>query len=45
MAEIPAGPVVIYCRTGDLSSTAASLLEQTGRMNVVVLASGLAGSR
>lgn len=45
MAEIPAGPVVIYCRTGDLSSTAASLLEQTGRMNVVVLMGGLAGWR
>jgi len=45
MAEIPAGPVVIYCRTGDLSSTAASLLEQTGRMNAVVLVGGLAGWR
>jgi rhodanese-related sulfurtransferase len=43
LAEVPAGPVVVYCRTGELASTAASLLEQTGRMNVVVLAGGLAG--
>jgi rhodanese-related sulfurtransferase len=43
IAEVPAGPVVVYCRTGELSSTAASLFEQAGRMNVVVLAGGLAG--
>jgi len=42
IGEIPAGPVVVYCRTGELASTAASLLEQTGRMNVAVLAGGLA---
>ena len=42
IAEVPAGPVVVCCRTGELASTAASLLEQTGRMNVVVLAGGLA---
>jgi len=41
LAEIPAGPVVVVCRTGERSSTAASLLEQTGRMNVVCLAGGL----
>ena len=40
--DIPAGPVVIMCRTGEQSSTAASLLEQIGRMNVVCLAGGLA---
>ena len=39
--EIPAGPVVVYCRTGERSSTAASLLEQTGRMNVVDLVGGI----
>jgi hydroxyacylglutathione hydrolase len=42
VAEIPAGPVVVYCWTGERSSTAASLLEQTGRMNIVDLAGGLA---
>jgi hydroxyacylglutathione hydrolase len=40
-AEIPEGPVVVYCRTGERSSTAASLLEQTGRMNVVDLVGGI----
>jgi hydroxyacylglutathione hydrolase len=40
-AEIPAGAVVVYCRTGERSSTAASLLEQTGRMNVVDLVGGI----
>ena len=43
--EIPAGPVVVVCRTGERSSTAASLLEQTGRMNIVWLAGGLAAWR
>jgi rhodanese-related sulfurtransferase len=42
IGELPAGPVVVYCRTGELASTAASLLEQTGRMNVVILAGGFA---
>src|SRR5262245_12716023 len=42
LAEIPAGPVVVVCRTGERSSTATSLVEQTGRMNVVCLAGGLA---
>jgi hydroxyacylglutathione hydrolase len=41
IAEIPEGPVVIYCRTGERSSTAASLLEQAGRMNVVDLVGGI----
>ena len=40
--EIPEGPIVVYCRTGERSSTAASLLEQTGRMNVVDLVGGIA---
>jgi rhodanese-related sulfurtransferase len=40
-AEIPPGPVVLYCRTGQRSSTAASLLEQTGRMNVLDLVGGI----
>jgi glyoxylase-like metal-dependent hydrolase (beta-lactamase superfamily II)/rhodanese-related sulfurtransferase len=42
IAEIPEGPIVVYCRTGERSSTAASLLEQTGRMNVVDLVGGIA---
>ena len=41
LAKIPEGPVVVYCRTGERSSTAASLLEQTGRMNVVDLVGGI----
>jgi hydroxyacylglutathione hydrolase len=41
LAKIPEGPVVVYCRTGERSSTAASLLEQTGRMNVVDLVGGV----
>jgi rhodanese-related sulfurtransferase len=41
LAKIPEGPVVVYCRTGERSSTAASLLEQTGRMNVVDLIGGI----
>lgn len=41
LTEIPAGPVVVYCRTGERSSTAASLLEQTGRMNVLDLIGGI----
>jgi hydroxyacylglutathione hydrolase len=41
IAEIPEGPVVVYCRTGERSSTAASLLEQAGRMNVVDLVGGI----
>ena len=41
IAEIAEGPVVVYCRTGERSSTAASLLEQTGRMNVVDLVGGI----
>ena len=40
-AEIPEGPVIVCCRTGERSSTAASLLEQTGRMNVVDLVGGI----
>jgi glyoxylase-like metal-dependent hydrolase (beta-lactamase superfamily II) len=40
--EIPAeGPVVVYCRTGERSSTAASLLEQAGRTNVLDLVGGI----
>ena len=45
MAEIPDGPVVIYCWTGDLFFIAVSLLEQMGWMNVVVLVGGLADWR
>jgi len=39
--QIPVGAVVVYCRTGEQSSTAASLLEQMGRFNVLDLAGGL----
>lgn len=41
LAKVPEGPIVVYCRTGERSSTAASLLEQTGRMNVVDLIGGI----
>jgi hydroxyacylglutathione hydrolase len=41
IAEIPERPVVVYCRTGEHSSTAASLLEQAGRSNVVDLIGGI----
>jgi hydroxyacylglutathione hydrolase len=41
IGQIPEGPVVVYCRTGERSSTAASLLEQTGRMNVLDLIGGI----
>jgi glyoxylase-like metal-dependent hydrolase (beta-lactamase superfamily II)/rhodanese-related sulfurtransferase len=40
-SEIAERPVVVYCRTGERSSTAASLLEQAGRMNVVDLIGGI----
>jgi rhodanese-related sulfurtransferase len=41
--EIPAaGPVVVYCRTGERSSTAASLLEQAGWTEVLDLVGGIA---
>jgi rhodanese-related sulfurtransferase len=43
LAKVPEGPIVVYCRTGERSSTAASLLEQTGRMNVVDLVGGIEG--
>jgi hydroxyacylglutathione hydrolase len=43
IGDVPAGPVVVYCRTGERSCTAASLLEQTGRMNIVDLVGGFAG--
>jgi len=45
IAEVPDGPVVVYCQTGERSSIAASLLEHTGRMNVVTLVGGLASWR
>lgn len=41
LAKVPEGAIVVYCRTGERSSTAASLLEQTGRMNVVDLVGGM----
>ena len=40
-SELPAGPVVVYCGTGERSSTAASLLELAGRLNVVDLIGGV----
>ena len=40
--EIPLeGPIVVYCRTGERSSTAASLLEQAGRREVLDLVGGI----
>ena len=43
LAEIPgAGPVLVYCQTGLRSSTAASVLEQSGRTDVLDLVGGIA---
>jgi glyoxylase-like metal-dependent hydrolase (beta-lactamase superfamily II) len=40
--EIPTDrPVVLYCRTGERSSTAASLLEQAGRAGLMDLVGGI----
>jgi glyoxylase-like metal-dependent hydrolase (beta-lactamase superfamily II)/rhodanese-related sulfurtransferase len=42
IAEIPSeGPLVVYCQTGQRSSTAASLLEQAGRAGVLDLVGGI----
>jgi glyoxylase-like metal-dependent hydrolase (beta-lactamase superfamily II)/rhodanese-related sulfurtransferase len=42
VGELPAGgPIVVYCRTGERSSTAASLLEQAGRTDVLDLIGGI----
>jgi hydroxyacylglutathione hydrolase len=40
--EIPEGRVVVYCRSGERSSTAASLLERAGRIDVLDLIGGIA---
>jgi len=46
LAEFPtAGPIVVYCRTGERSSTAASLLEQAGRTGVMDLVGGITAWR
>ena len=42
LAEIPPGPVLVYCQTGLRSSTAASLLELAGRADVLDLIGGIA---
>ncbi|MBI4247376.1 MAG: MBL fold metallo-hydrolase [Candidatus Rokubacteria bacterium] len=43
LAEIPgAEPVLVYCQTGLRSSTAASVLEQSGRTDVLDLVGGIA---
>ncbi len=39
-ATLPPGPLTIYCRHGDRSMTAASLLEAEGRRNLAVLEGG-----
>lgn len=41
IAEITEGPVVLCCRTGERASTAASILEQAGRMNILTLVGGI----
>jgi rhodanese-related sulfurtransferase len=38
--EIPEGRVLVYCRSGERSSTAASLLERAGRIDVLDLIGG-----
>jgi rhodanese-related sulfurtransferase len=43
LAEVPAAPrIVVHCQTGLRSSTAASLLEQTGHTGVIDLVGGIA---
>jgi len=39
-ATLPPGPLTIYCRHGDRSMTAASLLDAAGRRNLAVLDGG-----
>jgi glyoxylase-like metal-dependent hydrolase (beta-lactamase superfamily II) len=41
LAEVPPGRVLVYCRSGERSSTAASLLEQSGRRDIVDLVGGI----
>jgi hydroxyacylglutathione hydrolase len=41
IAEIPEDPVVLYCRTGERASTASSILEQAGRLNILTLVGGI----
>jgi glyoxylase-like metal-dependent hydrolase (beta-lactamase superfamily II)/rhodanese-related sulfurtransferase len=40
LGEIPAGQVLVYCRSGERSSTAASLLERAGHIDVLDLIGG-----
>lgn len=41
LTEVPPGRVLVYCRTGERSSTAASLLEQVGRRDILDLIGGI----
>jgi rhodanese-related sulfurtransferase len=41
LAEVPEGHLVVYCRTGERSSTAASLLDRAGRTEVFDLVGGI----
>jgi hydroxyacylglutathione hydrolase len=41
LTEVPPGRVLVYCRTGERSSTAASLLEQAGRRDILDLIGGV----
>jgi rhodanese-related sulfurtransferase len=41
LRDVPEGRVLVYCRTGERSSTAASLLEQAGRIDVLDLVGGI----
>jgi rhodanese-related sulfurtransferase len=41
LREVPEGRVLVYCRSGERSSTAASLLERAGRIDVLDLAGGI----
>jgi glyoxylase-like metal-dependent hydrolase (beta-lactamase superfamily II)/rhodanese-related sulfurtransferase len=41
LAEVPEGRLVVYCRSGERSSTAASLLERAGRTEVFDLVGGI----
>ena len=41
LREVPEGRVLVYCRSGERSSTAASLLERAGRIDVLDLVGGI----
>jgi rhodanese-related sulfurtransferase len=41
LRDVPEGPVLVYCRSGERSSTAASVLERAGHTDVLDLIGGI----